>query len=219
MPTEPVSDGPTSVLDEPDEPASFVETVADSRLADDDIVDRILRQLGALDRAVYGAVADTPTPEIDVSLRRLSDLASFSKLWIGIAGGIALVGGSTGRRAAVTGLVAIGITSGVVNQGIKRLHPRERPDRAGEGVPEVRHVKMPGSTSFPSGHSASGFAFATAVGMQLPITGVSLRFLAATVAYSRVHTGVHYPGDALVGSLVGAGIGSVVATTARRFWK
>ena len=89
-------------------------------------------------------------------------------------------------------------------------------DREREEVPEERHVHMPDSTSFPSGHSASGFAFATAVAGQLPVVGAGLRFLAAAVAYSRVHTGVHYPGDAVVGSLVGSGIGGVVVAAAHR---
>jgi undecaprenyl-diphosphatase len=70
---------------------------------------------------------------------------------------------------------------------------------------------MPTSTSFPSGHAASGFAFAAAIGRDQPWLGVALRFLAATVAYSRVHTGVHYPGDIVVGSLIGEGTGQVVA--------
>ena len=70
---------------------------------------------------------------------------------------------------------------------------------------------MPASSSFPSGHSASGFAFAAAVGRELPWLSLPLRFLAAAVAYSRVHTGVHYPGDALVGSIVGSSIGQAVA--------
>lgn len=198
----------------PLEPASVADTLADSRPGDD-AIERMLRQLGALDRAVYRAVAETPTPDLDEPLRRLSDLASWSKLWIGLAAGTALVGGPAGRRGAASGLMSIFVTSGVVNQGIKRLARRERPDRDGEGVPVSRHVEMPASTSFPSGHSASGFAFATAVGAQLPVAGAALRFLAATVAYSRVHTGVHYPGDAVVGSLVGGAIGSAVATAAQ----
>src|SRR6266566_3344266 len=66
---------------------------------------------------------------------------------------------------------------------------------AGAGVPDERQVKMPGSTSFPSGHSASAFAFSTAVGRDLPALALGLNFLAAAVAYSRIHTGVHYPGD------------------------
>jgi membrane-associated phospholipid phosphatase len=70
---------------------------------------------------------------------------------------------------------------------------------------------MPVSTSFPSGHAASGFAFAAAIGHDQPWLGMALRFLSATVAYSRVHTGVHYPGDVVVGSLIGEGIGQAVA--------
>nr|MCH9736887.1 phosphatase PAP2 family protein [Actinomycetes bacterium] len=155
-------------------------------------------------------------PMLDEPIRRLSNAANFSKLWIAAAAGLAALGGSRGRRASVTGLAAIGVTSAIVNQGIKRLYPRGRPDRDGGEVPEARHVRMPSSTSFPSGHSASGFAFATAVSSQLPVIGVPLHFLAAAVAYSRVHTGVHYPGDVVIGSLVGAGIGEIVAGVARR---
>jgi undecaprenyl-diphosphatase len=70
---------------------------------------------------------------------------------------------------------------------------------------------MPASTSFPSGHAASAFAFAYAIGRHLPELAVPIRLLAAGVAYSRVHTGVHYPGDVLVGSIAGAGTGAMVA--------
>jgi len=192
------------------------DMVADVRPGSDDRADRILRQLGAVDRAVYGAIADTPTPDLDVPLRRLSHAANYSKLWIGIAAGIAVVGGPTGRQASMLGVGAIGVTSAVVNQGIKRVAKRSRPDREGEDVPDARRVKMPESTSFPSGHSASAFAFATAVGTLLPVTGTALRFLAAAVAYSRVHTGVHYPGDAVVGALVGDAVGQGVVVAARR---
>lgn len=208
-------------MDHPIEPQPPAETLARLRrvpAADSGAtVDRVLTELGQLDRAIYGAIADSPTPSIDESLRRLSNAANFSKLWIGVAGGLAVAGGPSGRRAAAAGLAAVGIASAVVNQGIKRLYPRARPDREGEEVPEDRRVHMPDSTSFPSGHSASGFAFATAVSGQLPVVGAGLRFLAAAVAYSRVHTGVHYPGDAVVGSLVGAGIGGVAAAAAQRF--
>jgi undecaprenyl-diphosphatase len=107
--------------------------------------------------------------------------------------------------------VAIGVTSALVNLAVKSVWSRQRPDRAGVGVPLWRNVRMPTSTSFPSGHAASGFAFAAAIGRDQPWLGVAFRFLAATVAYSRVHTGVHYPGDIVVGSLIGEGTGQAVA--------
>jgi undecaprenyl-diphosphatase len=177
---------------------------------------RILRQLGDVDRAIYGAIAETPTPELDAPIRRLSRMADHSKLWLGIAGLVALLGGPSGRRAAARGLLTVGVTSAVVNVGVKSLYPRQRPDRAGAGVPPSRHVRMPTSRSFPSGHSASGFAFAAAVSRELPSLALPLRFLAGAVAYSRVHTGVHYPSDAVIGSIIGAGVAEAVGRGAGR---
>lgn len=75
---------------------------------------------------------------------------------------------------------------------------------------------MPGSTSFPSGHSASAFAFATAAGHEYPLASLPLHIMAGTVAYSRIHTGVHYPGDVAAGSLIGAVAGGIVAAAAER---
>jgi len=170
-----------------------------------------LRELGAVDRAVYQAVADTPTPQLDRHIRRLSNSANNSRLWLGIAGAIAVLGRERGRRAALEGVLAIGATSAAVNLGIKPVARRRRPDRAPSTSHGARFVSMPRSTSFPSGHAASAFAFAYAVGRHLPGLAVPIRLLAGGVAYSRVHTGVHYPGDVAIGSILGAGTAAIVA--------
>ena len=210
------------------------EPLADRTVAGDWLADRLdqlaagdvpqrqeleaaLRQFAALDRAVYRAIATVPTPALDVAFRRLSRAADKSKLWLAIAATLAVAGGPTGRRAAARGVLSIGATSALVNLGVKSLWPRRRPDRAGAGVPGERQVKMPGSTSFPSGHSASAFAFATAVGHDLPALALGLNFLAAAVAYSRVHTGVHYPGDTVVGAVIGASTATTVSAVMDRF--
>jgi undecaprenyl-diphosphatase len=74
---------------------------------------------------------------------------------------------------------------------------------------------MPRSPSFPSGHAASAFALASAVGGSMPVVAAPIRSLAAVVGYSRVHTGVHYPGDVIIGALIGSTIGEAVAVVAR----
>jgi undecaprenyl-diphosphatase len=170
----------------------------------------VLTELGQVDRAVYLAVAGTPTPTLDPPLRRLSRAADRSRLWIGIAAAMAVVGGREGRRAAGAGLVALAVDSAVVNAGFKLAARRTRPDRNAAGVPADRQVPMPHSASFPSGHAASAFAFANAVGQTLPIAAGPLRLLATVVAYSRVHTGVHYAGDVVVGAAIGATVGDIV---------
>ena len=100
-----------------------------------------------------------------------------------------------------------------MNLGVKFLSRRARPDRA--AVPEARQIRMPISTSFPSGHAASAFAFATAAGHGVVAFDLPLRVMATAVAYSRVHTGVHYPGDVLVGALIGGAAGNAVAAIRR----
>lgn len=167
-----------------------------------------------VDAALYAAVARTPTPTLDRFMARLSRAADHSRLWIGSAAALAVTG-ERGRRAAGHGLTAIGVTSAIVNLAMKPAGRRERPARAAEQVPVARHVRMPATTSFPSGHTASAFAFATAVGHVDPRAAIPLRGLAAMVAYSRVHTGVHYPGDVVAGALVGSALAQLTAYVLR----
>ena len=176
----------------------------------------LVEQFVAIDHAIYGSIAKVPTPTLDRALAALSNAANYSVLWFTLAAGGARSGRSSLRRAAVEGTLAIGVASALVNQGAKRFAPRRRPDRIGLAVPEDRHVRMPSSTSFPSGHSASAFAFASAAGTAAPVLSPPLHLLAALVAYSRVHTGVHYPGDVVVGSLIGMMSGQVVSGATRR---
>jgi undecaprenyl-diphosphatase len=164
---------------------------------------RWLEDAERVDVALYAAIARTPTPALDRAMARLSHAADYSRLSLASAAVLAATGGGRGRRAAVGGLASVAVTASLVNLAVKPLGRRRRPDRAVEQVPVARHVRMPSSTSFPSGHSAAAFAFATGVGQLLPPAAIPLRGLAALVAYSRVHTGVHYPGDVAAGALLG----------------
>jgi membrane-associated phospholipid phosphatase len=175
-----------------------------------------LSQAERLDLALYAAVARTDIPKLDRAMYRVSDAANYSRLWIAAAALLAVGGGDNGRRAAADGLLSIAVTATVVNVAVKPLGRRRRPER---GPLLARHVRMPRSRSFPSGHAASAFAFATGVGGTEPQIAVALRALAAIVAYSRVHTGVHFPGDVAIGSLLGVSLAQLTtrARERRRF--
>ena len=170
-----------------------------------------------LDLALYAAVARAPTPTLDVAMPRLSNAADHSKLSMACAAALALGGGRTGRRAAAHGLASLAVTSAVVNAVVKPVARRRRPDRHASDVPLARHVPMPTSRSFPSGHAAAAFAFATGVGHVSPAVALPLRGLAAVVGYSRVHSGVHYPADVLVGGLIGTTLAQLTTHAGDRF--
>jgi membrane-associated phospholipid phosphatase len=176
----------------------------------------VSRELSRLDTAVYAAIARTRTQALDRGFGRLSGAADFSKLWLGSASALAVFGGKQDRRAAVNGIASLALTSAVVNAVLKPIWRRRRPDRVKQGVPFARWVRMPKSHSFPSGHAASGFAFASGVASEAPVPGGLLLVLAMLVAYSRVHTGVHYPSDVVAGAVIGVALSPVAVAVAER---
>ncbi|MFF9373022.1 phosphatase PAP2 family protein [Streptomyces griseoluteus] len=183
-------------------------------MPDRDTVSAVLGDLRAVDGALYAAVAATPTPALDRALRLLSHAADHSKISFGVAAGLALLPGRP-RRAALAGVASVTLASAAANLLGKRMVRRRRPDREEAQVAVARHVRMPESASFPSGHTASATAFATAVGVVLPPAAVPLGSLAAAVGYSRVHTGVHYPGDVAAGAVLGFAAAAVSLAVVR----
>ncbi len=173
-----------------------------------------LREVADVDRAVYRAIARTATPTLDEPLRRLSGLANYSTLWLAIAAGLFVAGGKTGRRAAMVGIAAIGVNSAAVNLPMKFASGR---GAAGSGIGRRPVGALDGDADVhlaPVGSLGVGIRVRGAVAGELPALAVPLRALATAVAYSRVHTGVHYPGDVVVGSLIGATIGEAVSLSA-----
>ena len=145
------------------------------------------------------------SPRLDRPIVALTRAADNSRLWCAVALGLAIVGGASGRRAARRGLGAIALASALTNGPAKLLVPRRRPPSPSLSA----LVRTPASSSFPSGHSASAFAFATAAAGELPPLALALVPLAGAVAYSRVHTGVHYPSDVAAGAAIGVACGGV----------
>jgi membrane-associated phospholipid phosphatase len=166
-------------------------------------------RLHGRDHNLLATVATMEHGVLESVIPRLSNSANHSGLWFGMGGVIAAAGGARGRQSAARALAAIGVSSFITNVVGKRLWHRDRPDR-NELVPVQRHVHMPLSSSFPSGHTASAFAFATVITTAHRELVVPIGGLASLVAYSRVYTGVHYPADVLIGSVIGTAVGAAV---------
>ena len=156
-------------------------------------------------------VAHTDSVVLDQMLPALGRAANYSRLWFGVAGGLALTRTRRGRRAALRGVAALGLASATVNVLGKQLVGRQRP--AIDLVPLIRRLAVaPRTLSFPSGHSASAAAFATGVVLESPPLGIPVAVLAAAVAASRVAVGAHYPSDVVAGLGIGVAAGLLTQT-------
>ena len=174
-----------------------------------------LEQLKEADTAVFQAVAGWQSPILDRVIPPLSNAANNSMLWIATAGVIAGLGGRKGRFVAAEALVTVGITSAIANLAAKNLVRRERPETS---VPKSRRIEQPDSSSFPSGHTASASAFSAVVGQEFTALYVPINVAAAAVGFSRVYTGVHFPGDVLFGWMLGRLVGGTVRMVWPRRW-
>ncbi|MFJ6796609.1 bifunctional phosphatase PAP2/diacylglycerol kinase family protein [Streptomyces sp. NPDC091268] len=166
------------------------------------------------DRQLFDAVARRHWPGADRVLPRLGRAANHGVLWGAAATGIAVFGSARARKAAVRGAASLALASATINTVGKWSVRRRRPLL--DGVPAVRRAAVqPWTTSFPSGHSASAFAFTAGLALESPGWAAVVAPVAASVAFSRVYTGVHYPSDVLAGAAWGVAAGLVVRRLAR----
>jgi membrane-associated phospholipid phosphatase len=126
--------------------------------------------------------------------------------WGGVVAAVALTG-SRGRRAALRGVLTLGVSAALTNLGAKSVIRAPRPRLRGL---RHRHLnRTPRSPSFPSGHTATAAALATGIWVVSPRRGIPAAALAGAVGYSRLHVGAHWFSDIVTGSFVGIAIGLI----------
>lgn len=120
--------------------------------------------------------------------------------------------------------IALGITASdqianIFKFGFERLRPCHDPSL--EGL--LREVKCGGKFGFYSAHSSNSFFVATyltiLLGKKIKQLPYFLFVWAAIVAYSRVYLGMHFPGDIIVGAIMGILLALFFGTLAKKVIK
>jgi membrane-associated phospholipid phosphatase len=143
------------------------------------------------------------TPALERAARLLGKAGNNGAGWL--VAGAALAAADAPRRRAWAACGLLGPAAIGVNFGIKVIVKRPRPVL--KGWPPLGNA--PSSHSFPSAHSTSSFAVATA--MTRVDRRAAVAFIPAiAVAAGRPYLGMHYPSDVAVGVVLGTLLGATI---------
>ena len=131
-------------------------------------------------------------------------------------GGTLCFGRARARLCALTIAFAVALGDPLVVNTIKHLVNRPRPCMVLPGV--IERVGCTASGSMPSAHAANWFAMTMVMFLFYRRSLWVMLPLALTVSFSRVYNGVHYPGDVLVGMILGAGYAAAGVVALQTIW-
>lgn len=163
---------------------------------------------GRVDARIDRAVERVRSPALDRVAYGLSSAADHSLLWHAIGAVRAARAGSI--RPALRLSSALGAESLLTNVVVKSLFRRVRPDRpvavdADADVPLPFGMRVPITSSFPSGHA--GAAFCAAAILSEDGNAGGWYALATAVAASRVYVRMHHTTDVVAGAIFGSALG------------
>jgi undecaprenyl-diphosphatase len=139
----------------------------------------------------------------------VSELADFSLLWLLIAASKAAISDKNLPNAVRVGAV-LSVETVLVNGVIKSAFKRERPVVEAE---RPYHLRVPLTTSFPSGHSSAAMVAVLLLSENSKVKPLWWG-LAGLVASSRVYVRIHHASDVVGGLAVGLAFGSL----AKKAW-
>ncbi len=158
-------------------------------------------------------------PVLDEIMLFITHLGDAGWIWI-VTTIVLLILTKTRKTGAGMGLALV-FSLLINNVFLKNVVARIRPYEQIEELVSLAGRQV--DYSFPSGHTASSFAAATVLYLNLPKKyGIPALILAGLISISRIYVGVHYPTDVLAGAVSGIVCGLLAQWVIDKFtqrWK
>ncbi len=177
-----------------------------------------MHELAELDRDLFLFLNDLNAPWLDQTMFFLTNTLVWLPLYAylmfliyrkyGLSSWIVLIG------IALTIALSDQITSSILKPLFERLRPSRDPSL--EGMVHIVNGYRGGLYGFASSHAANTFgvaAFLSVLFYRDKKGIVALFAWAAFVSYTRIYLGVHYPGDIMVGAIIGAACAFICVRT------
>ncbi|WP_153722510.1 phosphatase PAP2 family protein [Sporosarcina cascadiensis] len=172
-----------------------------------------MQTISGFDKAVIGAVQGTETPWLTVVMRAFTTIGStMAVALIALAAFVTLLSRKHGVQALL--LVAVVGGTGILNQALKFIFKRERPD--------LHRLIDIGGYSFPSGHTMMAFSLYTILAYIIwrnlrntwsrTLAVTAAVFMIVMIAVSRIYLGVHFPSD-IVGGIYASAVWVIASIT------
>lgn len=149
--------------------------------------------------AILDAIQSLRFPALDFAMKYVTHLGDSGLLFIILT--LLLLCFKKTRPYGALCATALILDLLLVNITLKPLVARARPYTLRQEI--VLLVAEPLDFSFPSGHAAVSFAFATAIGAYSKKYALWAYVLAAVISFSRLYLYVHFPSDVLAGAVIG----------------
>jgi undecaprenyl-diphosphatase len=146
------------------------------------------------------------TEPTDRIIYALTELGDFGLIWVLLAF-LRGLRSEEDARAAWRFAALLAAESVIINGLVKTQFKRERPVIQ---EPRPHRLRIPLSTSFPSGHSSTAMVAGVLLAQRSSTpTKVALFGLGGLVAVSRIHVRIHHASDVAGGLAVGLGLGAI----------